>query len=158
MAYDVYPNIVTHKAQLAAQAMLVAAVTAGTIDLVSADSILAGIGNDNVPLPRIVCVSKRATVEEIYDGNWDAELIIRVIASAQDTTAEQFHEICGQIFGHFFQAPSTVCTQLSNVTIQFTAQAVYPRSQSWDLVADENDATWESELMLNVKCCGSVIA
>lgn len=154
MSFADYANAITHKTQRAAKSMLQSAVTDGGLDVVSSASIFAGMEAGTVTSKRVECVCKKATVEEYPDGNWDAELEVRCIAPAADfPTDDDFHEFAGGVFAHFFQAPSTVCENLSNETLKYTAQAVYPRSQDWD----RDDDAWVSRLVLSVKCCGSVI-
>jgi hypothetical protein len=153
-----YANDITGKLEDACVAMLQAAVTAGTITLVASDSILPGIDNGDVPLPRVVCVSDDARVEEIFDGNWDADLSIKIIASSEDTDRQGFRDICGEIFAHFFLDRDAVRVALSNADIQFTAHEVYPREQMKSFVSGQDGNEWNAELRLSVKCCGSVIA
>jgi|GEM_PF-5815013 len=154
MSYDIYANSICHKTQRAAKAMLQADVSGGDVTTVTADQIFGGIEAGSVTAKRVVCVSRKADSEEIFDGNWDAELEIQCICPAADITEDDFHEFCGQIYSRFFQAPADVATALSNAAIQYTAQFVSPKSQDWDL----EDDTWRGRLVLSVKCCGSVIA
>jgi hypothetical protein len=160
MAYTEYANAITHKCQNAAALMLQTAVTGGSITLVASGSIFAGIGRSELPLPRVVFVCKRAQIETPsgFDGNWIADLSIKVYASAQDTTEDEFHELSGQVYHRFCQDPATVGAELSAASLEFTAFTVIPQSQSWDLMSDEDDAHWESELVLSVRCCGAVFA
>lgn len=160
MSYDVYANAICHKAQKAAEAMLQAAATAGDLDVIGADQIFAGLRIGQVTSTRVVCTCRRANYEEHNDGNWDAELVIKVHAPESDIADEDdFHELCGGVYAHFFQSEETVQTNLSNATIKFTAQKVYPRSQDWDFDSGaDGEGVWLSSLVLSVKCCGSVIA
>lgn len=158
MAYTDYANAICHKTQNAAAAMLQAAVTGGSVTLIASASIFAGIGRSELPLPRVVCVCKRAQQEDYPDAVWAADLTINIYASSQDTTEDDFHELCGQVYSRFFQAPATVQSELSNSALEFSAHFVVAQSQAWDLVSDDDDAHWTSELNLLVKCCGSYIA
>jgi hypothetical protein len=156
-----YANDFTGKLEDAARAYLrtsKAVEGEDNLSVFSTAQIQAGIDDESVGLPRIVCVCDSAEVSEIYDGNWKGMLEIQVIASAQDTTREAFLDMCGEVFAHFFQAPATVCTSLSSAEIEFTAQAVRPRRQEKILVATETDALWVKSLFLEVEGCGSVIA
>jgi len=152
-------NSICQKLQLAARDYLRAEVTDGGITLLGASSILAGIETGSLPLPRVVCISKRATVEDFYDGNWTADLTIRVVADAADTDETAFHLLLGDVFSRFFISPDALTVSLSNSSLEFTAFAVYPRSQEWDLLAgvNGNDSGWVAELVVTVKCCGSVV-
>lgn len=153
-----YANDIDGKLEDSCVAMLQAAVVAGTITLVASEAILPAVDDGDVPLPRVVCRCDNARVEEVFDGNWDADLDVEIIASAADTTRQEFRDICGEVFAHFFLAHDTVNTNLSNATVEFTAQAVYPRSKSKQLFSGEDGDEWHSTLRLSVKCCGSVIA
>lgn len=155
MSYALYANAICHKVQEAAKAMLQAAIVAGDLDVVDSSAIFSGIEPADLTATRVVCICKQAVVEEFYDGNWSAELVVRVSAPAADyASQDDFHEVCGGVFAQFFQLPEGVCASLSNSDIAFTAQAVYPRSQAWD----RDEQVWESHLVLTVKCCGSVVA
>ena len=107
----------------------------------------------------MVCVCKRATAEDIFDGNWTADLTVRIEANASDTDETAFHALAGQVFALFFQDPLAVAAALSNAEIEFTAFAVYPRTQEWEILEGENGhgSGWVSELVVTVKCCGSNI-
>ena len=152
-------NSICQKVQLSAKAMLTPNADAGDLDLVPSQHITAGIATGSMALPRVVCVCKRAIAEEIFDGNWTADLTVRVEANATDTDETAFHAMAGQVFGLFFQASETVAAALSNATVEFTAFAVYPRTQEWDILEGENGngSGWVSELVVTVKCCGSTI-
>jgi hypothetical protein len=154
MSYDVYANAITHKAQKAAQAMLQTAADADDLDVVESSAIFAGLEIGEITSSRVVCTCRRAQYEEQDDGNWDAELVVKVFAPFSDISdADDFHELCGGVFAHFFQGPATI-TNLSNAAIKFTAQRCTAVSQEWDF----DDGVWESRLVLSVKCCGAVIA
>jgi hypothetical protein len=155
-----YANSICQKLQLSARAMLRAAVAAETLTLMPSDNINAGIETTDATALGVVCLCKRATAEEIFDGNWTADLTVRVTAAFADTTEDQFHAIMGEVFAHFMLSPADVATNLSNASEEFTAFAVYPRDQQWDLVDDGsgNGALWQGDLVVTVKCCGSVIA
>lgn len=155
MSSAAYANDITGKAEDAAQAMLRADVTAGYITLVESSSILTAIDNADIPLPRVVCSCDSATVEEIFDGNWSADIDIVIYGDAREGTREQFREVCGQVWSRFFRAPEATCIALSNADIEFTAQFISKISQSKALIA--NDDLWEGKLTITVKCCGSVI-
>jgi hypothetical protein len=157
MSSAAYANDITGKLEDAARAMLQAAVTAGTITTIASANIYAGCDSETLATPRILCVCDSADVEEIFDGNWSATLDVYVIANANDTTRDAFREMCGQAFISFFQQHDDVCSDLSNATIEFTAQAVYPRRQEKSRITDQNSDEWEGKLTLTVKCCGSVI-
>lgn len=155
MSYATLANAITHKTQKAAQAMYQSSIALGTLDLVTADQVFAGIGPSDVTATHVVCTCRRADAEEIFDGNWTAELSIEVRAPAGDYTDEDvFHELCGGVFAQFFQDPATVTAELSNATVAYTAFAVYPRSQEWERDGDR----WASRLTVTVKCCGSVVS
>jgi hypothetical protein len=156
-----YANHIAHKTQLAAQAYLQAAVTAGTLTLISSGSIYAGLGADTVTAQRVVCVCRAAENEETLNiGNWVAELEIITRSPFADTTEDDFHLLCSEVWAHFFVSESDLQTGLSNATIEYTAFKHYIRAQSWDIEpgADGQPAEWVSRLTLAVKCCGSVIA
>jgi hypothetical protein len=156
MSYTAFSNIVCHKAQKAAKAMYQDAIDGSVLDLIDRESVFAGMEAGTVTSTRVVCLCRKAdhAVEEMYLGLWSAELDIQVIAPAADyPTDDDFHELCGGIFAHFFQSPDDVCTQLTNSTVGFTAIDVKPRSQSWDIEAD----TWTSTLSVTVKCTGTAI-
>lgn len=157
MSYADFSNNICHKTQKAAKAMIQAAIAAETISLMPSASVFSGMESGTITSARAVCVCKQAEqqTEEIHTGIWSVALSIQIVAPAADyPTDDDFHALCGETFALFFQAPDTVCTQLSNSTIEYTALAVYPRTQSWDLVDD----TWESTLSVTVKCCGSNVA
>ncbi len=150
-----YANNITQKAQLSAAAYLQAAVDAGTLTPIARDAISSGIEDGTVGLPRVVCVCKRAIAEEIFDGNWSAELTVNVIASAEDTSGAAFHSLCSEVWAHFFLAPASVEAGLSDADVEFTAFACYPRGQEWDI---SGDGEWLGTLTMDLKCCGSVVA
>ncbi len=157
MSYTAFSNIVCHKTQKAAKAMYQDAISNGVLDLIDAAKVFSGMEAGTVTSTRVVCVCKSAkqVTEELHVGVWSADLEVHVIAPAADyPNDDDFHELCGGIFAHFFQAPDDVCSQLSNSTIGYTALAAWPRSQDWTL---END-TWQCRLSVEVKCTGSVIA
>lgn len=155
-----YANSICQKVQLSARDMLRAASSAGTLTLLPAAAVLAGIETGSVPLPRVVCLCKRAVAEEIFDGNWSADATVRVLAAGAELTEAEFHALAGEVFAHFFLASETVAANWSSADNEFTALAVYPRTQEWELVDDGsgNGALWAAELTLTVKCCGSVIS
>lgn len=158
MSYTDYANAICHKTQKAAQAMLQAQVASGGLDVVESSQILAGIEPDDVPATRVVCVCKQATAEDGGDdGNWDAVLVLSISAPAADYPDEDdFHELCGAVYAHFQQGKYDTAANITSAaaSIIYTAQCVRAVSQSWDRDGD----TWRSEMVLSVKCCGSVIA
>lgn len=155
-----YANNITHLTQLAAATMLANAVTNG--DLTTVSEVHAGIEPENKSRPNVTCECRTASIEDNYDGCWSADLIVRVESMASDTTQDQHHERAGEVFSFFFQDRDTVASTMSaaiSATYPYTAQAVYPSQQSWDLISDPNTSgVFVSELRLTVKCCGSVIA
>lgn len=155
-----YANSICQKVQLSCRDMLRASSSAGTLTLVPAASVLAGIETGSVPIPRVVIVCKRATVEDVFDGNWTADATVRVMGAASEMNETEFHALCGEVFAHFFLAAADVAANWSSADNEFTALAVYPRTQEWELVDDGsgNGAVWAAELTLTVKCCGSVIS
>jgi hypothetical protein len=157
MSYTEYANDITGKCEDAAQSMLRASVTAGEITAVASANIVAGCDDEDLGSPRVVCICDSADVEDVFDGNWSARLDVVVIADANDKTRSEFREICGQVWLPFFKASADVNTALSNSTIEFTAQATYPRRQEKSRVQTDDGDIWRGVLSLDVKCCGSVI-
>lgn len=165
MSYADFANAICHKLQKSAQEMVQARITANGLEsLLPTANVFAGIGKTGVTSKRVVCECKRAVPAEPWEGNWMADLKIRVICPYKDISEDGFHELSGQIFAFFFQEPATVCTRLSNATIKVTAQFIVPRGCGWDVVDDsgsETDragaASWESEHDFQVLCSGSVI-
>jgi hypothetical protein len=153
--YDQYANVIMGKAEKAAQVMLQAAVTAGSIDTLATTAIHSGISASERELPCVVCECSNATSEEPWDGNWAATLRVHVLANAEDTDQDAFLNIAGQVWHRFFLAKDDVATNLSNATVQFTAFMVIPRNQEKDL--DREEMQWQATLTLEVKCCGSVV-
>lgn len=159
-SYTTFANAICHKLQKAAAAMVQARIVANGLEAdIPTENVFGGIGGTAIASKRVVCLCQNATSEEIYDGNWAADLDVEVTAPASDMAEDEFHAFAGQVFAFFMQAPATVIERLSNSSIAFTAQAVYPRSQSWELTADDDgqNASWTSRMRFQVHCSGSVI-
>ena len=156
-----FANNICHKAQLSVRAYLVDAANAEDPTLsVSQANIFAGMGDDSVTATRVVCTCKNADIEEtLFEGNWTAEVEIVTRAPFADTTEADFHELCSEVWAHFFVAEESLLTGISNADVEFTAFKVYKRGQSWDIEpgADGQPAEWVSKLNLQIKCCGSVV-
>ena len=153
-----YANDFTGKLEDTARDYLRTSKDAGNLSAFARNQILAGIDDEDVNLPRVVCICDSARIEENFDANWNGELEVKVIASAEDTTREEFRDMCGEVFAHFFQLPVDNLTNLSSSEHEFTAQAVYARRQEKNLVATDQDTRWEKSLFLEVHGCGSVVA
>lgn len=126
--------------------------------LTEISNIYEGLQNVDKQFPCVVVLCKRAEAEEVYDGNWSADLVIRVESQASDTTETQHHARAGEVFSKFMGDASTLETDLSGSLTGFTAIKIYPRLQVWDLVTQDESQYWVSEIRLTVKCCGSDVA
>lgn len=165
LPYADYANAICHKTQKAAQAMVQARLTAGAQELdMPLASVFGGIGVGDLTATRVVCECKRAVPQTPFEGNWDADLAVRVIAPAADIAEDDFHALAGQIFAFFFQEPATVASRLSNATIKYTAQFVWPTGANLDLFDDSRSSrddvgngSFMSEQNFRVTCSGSVI-
>jgi hypothetical protein len=161
LAYTEFANAICHKAQKAAQAMIQARITANGIEAeIPTGRVFAGIGNGDLTAIRVVAICQSAVPNLHWEGNWDADLSIVVVAPASDISEDDFHSLCGQVFAFFFQAPADVLSRLSNADIKFTATFIIPTGCGWDIESDGegNGANWVSEQKFKVTCCGSVIA
>ena len=128
------------------------------LELVDAANIHMGLSADELSTPYVACVCQSADVEEIYDGNWSADLELQVVSSAEDYTSDQHRALAAEIFSWWFIDKTELETNLSAALENFTAQFVMPRRQTYELVSSEKgDRRWESKLLLTVKCCGSDI-
>jgi hypothetical protein len=163
LAYTEFANAICHKLQKAAQAMVQARITANSLEVeIPLANVFGGIGRLGLTSTRVVCLSQNAVPSEMWEGNWMADLDVGVIAPFSDIDEDDFHSLSGQVFAFFFQAPETVCARLSNADVKFTAQAIYPRGQSWELVRDDDErlatpVAWQSTIKFQVHCSGSVI-
>lgn len=160
MSYADFANAICHKAQKAAAAMVQARITANALEsLLPIENVFGGIGVESLTSKRVVCECRRATPALPWEGNWQADLVVRVLCPVADIAEDDFHELAGQIFAFFFQEPATVCARLSNATIKFTAQFIVPTGASWDTQpgADGKEAEFMSEQQFQVLCSGSVI-
>ncbi len=160
MSYADFANAITHKLQKAAAEMVQARITANELEaLLPIENVFGGIGNSSLTSKRVVCECRNAVPNEVWEGNWDADLTVKVHAPFADIAEDDFHELAGQIFALFFQAPADVCARLSNATIKFTAQFIVPTGCGWDIEpgADGKNAEWVSEHRFKVTCSGSVI-
>lgn len=160
MSYADFANAICHKTQKAAQAMIQARIVANAITAIATTSVFAGIQSSELTSTRVVCVCRNAVPAEPWEGNWLADLTIKVIAPFADyADADDFHELSGQIFAFFFQDKEDVATRLSNATVKYTAQLVVPKGSTWDIEAgaDGQSSNWSSEMSFQVQCCGSVV-
>lgn len=160
LAYTEFANAITHKAQKAAAAMIIARITANGLEAdIPTANVQSGISRQPLTAMRVVCLCQSATAQEPWDGNWAADLEIEVTAPYVDYEEDAFHALAGQVFAFFNQSRETVRERLSNADIKFTAFDVFPRSQGWQLEQDETGAnsSWTSRMKFEVQCCGSVI-
>lgn len=160
MSYVDFANAICHKAQKAAAAMVVSRITANSLEsLLPIANVFGGITNSDITATRVVCLCKQAVPGEMWEGNWLADLTVEVRAPEADIAEDDFHALAGQIFAFFFQEEETVSSRLSNSTIKFTCQKIFPRGCGWNIEpgADGNGAEWVSEHRFQLQCCGSVI-
>ena len=161
MSYTDFANIICHKTQKAAKAMIQARITANSLEtLLPTANVFGGMEGSAVTAKRVVCLCQNAVTAENDEANWMADLTIQVICPYSDIAEDDFHELAGQMFAFFFQGVDTTATRLSNADVKYTAQRIFPRSQRWELGMDANGdpAEWVSELAMQVLCSGSVIA
>lgn len=162
LAYTEFANAICHKLQVAAAEMVKARITANELtDQLPLANVFAGIGIGDLEATRVVCLCQRATPQHPWEGNWQAELSVVVVAPFADiASVDEYHALAGQIFAFFFQERETVCSRLSNADVKFTAQFIVPTGASWDIDRGEDgkDATFVSEQSFQVMCSGSVIS
>ncbi len=116
-----------------------------------AASILIGIDNDDLTVPRAVLTCKDAQASElIYEGLWNLDLDITLTSHANDSTGAEHHALAGEVFARFMTA--SIADDLSAALADFSVQQVVPRGQSWD--TDGN--TWKSTFKIGLlNACGS---
>lgn len=159
LPYTEFANAICHKLQKSAQAMIIARILANGLQSdIPTENIFAGIGNGTLTALRVVAICQSAVPNLQWEGNWDADLSIIVVAPASDISEDDFHSLCGQVFAFFYQAPADVCDRLSDSTIKITAQFIIPTGCGWDVEDASGEANWVSEQRFKVTCSGSVIA
>lgn len=146
-------NNITNKVEDAAKAYLQGV----GLELIDTDHIHAGLSADDIATPYVACVCQSAECEEIFDGNWSANLELQVVSNADSFTAAQHKELAAEVFSWWFIDKGDLRDNLSASLDNFTAHFVIPRTQSYDLRDTERGRFWESRLSLVVKCCGSDI-
>lgn len=140
---------ITQKVMNASRALLASSSVTG----IPASSIYAGIDDENLTNPRIICRCQEANIleEAPFSGNWIARLEIVVRSNADDIEPDAHFDLAGHAFSVFFTG--TEVTDLSAAIPDFTVFQIVPRRQTYDL----EGRSWVSILTLDVACCGSTI-
>ena|SRR5688572_3957611 len=139
---------ITQKVMNSAQALL----ATSSLNGVPTTSILAGIDDETLPNPRIVCLCREANVTDVpFSGNWIARLEIVVRSNADDSSIEEHFDRAGEAFDLFFT--DTTLEDLSSAIPEFTAFQIVPDRQTYE----REDRSWVSTMTMELACCGSVI-
>lgn len=143
-----WANNITQAVMEASKAYLVSSGITG----VALGSIVAGIDQDSLPgPPRIVCQCEEAATKDgqQFSGNWLADLQIRVVSNADDTTLDVHFERAGEVFSKF--RTDTIAEDLSNAYPNFSVYGVVPTRQTFGL----EGRSWVATHRFDIHCCGS---
>lgn len=143
-----FANNITQLAQLACASY----VQAQTLSFLTASAIRAGLdGSDQVrPLAILHCFHAKPDVD-IFDGNWDCDLLVELRSNADDTTEAEHHAHAGELFALFLADPRDVADLISAAYPNFQTQLVVPTDQTFEL----KERSWISAMAFTLKgSCG----
>jgi len=117
--------------------------------------IYTGLDDENIILPRVVCICQSARAIIQPEGNWEADLQVFVRTNADDTTRVTHRAIASEIFGFFAIGRETISDALSASFTNFAADDVQMQQQGWDRITTDNSRSWRSWMFYLVRCRAS---
>ena len=146
-------------ASLAGEKYLQSVVTAGGITTIESTSIYASVENadaDNVrTCPCVIVFATGASEFPHRTGNFNLDLHFKVVASANDTTADDFASMYQEIFDNL--NTDTIIADLSSVSgVAFTAHGFFDDvKESNQTIEGEKRVV---EMVFPINCCASNIS
>jgi len=143
-----HANNITRLAELAVQAYL----RSCELDGIDPESILAGMDDGRVVIPRILCNSPEAQPDgHPDDAVWQCRVDIDVINACDTSTENAHHEMAGAVFSQLMAGRTATADAISAIAAGFQCEDIFPIAQSKKV----DDRKWVSTLSLNLKCIGT---